>query len=94
MNREEVIGELLKDEKIDALTQKVDELTGLVTVLLKAIIVPQKDACGIAEITDDTIRNMALRGDVEPLQGDGSSRNYFQLKMVKGLKPRRQVKKR
>ena len=93
MNHNLLIEELLKDEKIDQLSQKVDELTGMVTILLKAIIVPQKDACGIAEITDDTIRNMALRGDVDPMQADGSSRNYFQLKMVKGLKPRRQRKK-
>lgn len=66
----------------------------MVKILLDAIVVAQKDACAIAGVTDDTIRNMALRSDVNPLQADGSTLNFYTLKTVKELKPRRQVKRK
>lgn len=74
-------------ERLDRIERKLD-------FLLSAIVIRQKDACGIAGITQATARNMALRGDLEPLQADGSTRNFYQLSTVKGLKPRRQIKKK
>lgn len=93
MSREEVIKGLLKDEELGELRREVAELKDMFRFWFATLIVTQKDACEIAGITDDTIRNMALRGEVEPLQADGSTRNYYTLETVKGLKPRRQRKK-
>lgn len=74
-------------ERIGALEEKLD-------LLLDAIVVRQKDACEIAGISEKTARNMALRGDFDPLQKDGGRGNFITLGTVADLKPRRQKRKR
>lgn len=94
MSREEALKVLLEQRPDETTAERLDRIESMLRLLLAAIVVPQKIACEIAGITDDTIRNMALRGDVDPLQADGSTRNFYALKQVENLKPRRQVKKR
>lgn len=64
----------------------------MLLTLCSVIAVPQKEACELLEVTDDTMRNMALRGEIEPLQKDGSTRNYYLLNQIVGLKFRKQKK--
>ena len=81
MNRTEIIEELIKGVADVSVIERLDRIEAKLGIILSALVVAQKDAGMLAGITDDTIRNMALRGDVDPLQADGSSRNYFTLKI-------------
>ena len=65
-----------------------DVINEEIGALKATIAVKQKDACKAAGITDNTARNKTKRGEIEPLQRDESSLNYFELKYVLGLKPR------
>lgn len=65
-----------------------EEIEAQIGPLKATIAVKQKDACKAAGITDNTARNKTKRGQIEPLQRDESSLNYFELKYVLGLKPR------
>lgn len=94
MSREEAIKILLEPLPDEDINARLDRIEAMLELILTAIVIPQIDACEIAGITAATIRNMALRGEVDPMQKDGSKLNFYQLKQVKGLKPRRQVKRR
>lgn len=83
-----------KEEEISSLKEDVAELKEMLGVLLSAIVVRQKDACEIVGITQATARNMALRGDLEPLQADGGKANYLTLETTVKLKARRKSKRR
>lgn len=78
-----------KDQFAELLRDVINEEIEAQIGPLKAVIaVKQKDACKAAGITDNTARNKTKRGEIEPLQRDGSSLNYFELRHVPGLKPR------
>ena len=63
-----------------------EEIEAQIGPLNATIAVKQKDACKAAGITDNTARNKTKRGEIEPLQRDESSLNYFELKYVLGVK--------
>lgn len=84
MNIEEAIKQSVQ-EAVEPLREKID-------LLMRAIVVQQKDACEIAGVSPDTVRNKATRGEVEILQKDGSRLNYLTLKQTAELRPRKKRK--
>lgn len=69
-----------------------DRLTRIekgMSLLLTAIVVRQKDACEIAEVSPDTPRNRHRAGKLNVLSRDGSRLKYLTLADVGDLKPRR-----
>lgn len=93
MSREDLIKKLLDEKDESEMLLRIERLEKKLDILLSAIVVRQKDACEIAGITPATARNMALRGDFDPLQSDGGKANYLTLEMTAKLKPRRKSKK-
>lgn len=92
MNREEAIKTLLKDDDSE-LSARLERIEFLLLQIGSRIGVTQKEACQMLEVTDDTMRNMALRGEIEPMQKDGSNRNVYLLTQIAGLKFRKQKKR-
>lgn len=89
ISREEAIAALMEEKTGETTEERLDRIERLLTAIASAIVVSQKDAATIAGVSDDTLRNMALRGEVEPLQADGSRLNFLTLKQTAELKPRR-----
>lgn len=76
-----------------AIAEAVEPLQKQIDQLLSVVVVQQKDACTIAGVSDEIIRNRARKGEVSLLQKNGSRLNYLTLKDVSGLKPRRKPTK-
>ncbi|HEY8562839.1 MAG TPA: hypothetical protein VIL74_20845 [Pyrinomonadaceae bacterium] len=93
MSRKELLEQLLNDADDESTKERLDRLEAKLDILLSAIVIRQKDACEIAGITQATARNMALRGELLPLQADGGKANYLTLETTAKLKPRRQKRK-
>lgn len=78
------------EETIEQSVEKaVAPLREKLDLLLSAIAVQQKDAAVIAGVTSDTVRNKAIRGDIEILQRPGSRLNFVTLTEASNLKPKR-----
>lgn len=77
----EMFREIVKEEFEAKLESKLEPL-------LSAVIVRQKDAAPLAQVSPGTISNKIARGEISVLSRDGSRRNYLTLQTVKDLKPR------
>lgn len=83
------IVQISKDELAEMLRTIVKaEVDAKLDPLLSVIVVQQKDACEAIGVSDDTVRNKSLRGEINVLQRDGSRLNYITLKEIGGLKSR------
>ena len=87
--RRKLIEEIEKDERLASLEEEVRSLNEKIDLLLDVIVVRQKDACEVADITAATVRNKVKRGEVNVLQADGSRANYLTLQTTRKLKERR-----
>ena len=78
-----------KEQLLDLLGDLLDErIDAKLGPLLSQIVFQQKDAHKITGVAENTIRSMVKRGELDPLQADGSSLKFFKLVEVSGLKPR------
>jgi len=94
MDKTEAIKTLLETPNAEEIAERLDRIEFLLLRIGETIAIPQKEACQMLEVTDDTMRNMALRGEIEPLQKDGSTRNFYSLNQITGLKFRKQRKRK
>ena len=78
----EELAEMLRDIVQEEVSRKLDPL-------LNVIVLQQKDVCEATGISNDTVRNKAVRGELEILQRPGSRLNYLTLKEAGELRPRK-----
>lgn len=81
----EELAALLRDIVQEEVSRKIDPL-------LNVIVLQQKDICDATGISNDTVRNKALRGELTVLGRDGSRLNYLTLKQAGELRPRKRKK--
>ena len=94
MDKTEAIKTLLDTSNGEAIGERLERIEFMLLQIGASIAIPQKDAAKLLEVTDDTMRNMALRGEIETLQSDGSNRNFYTLNQIAGLKFRKQRKRK
>ena len=95
MSREEAIKTLL-EESTDkkSIEERLDRIEKKFDLILSVLVVQQKDACEAMGVSDDTVRNKVLRGEVEILQRDGSRLNFLTLADAGELKKRKHLRRR
>lgn len=89
MSREEAIKTLLDSPEGESQAERIERIEKKLDLILSVIVVRQKDACEVAEVTPATVRNKVKRGEVAVLQADGSRSNYLTLQTTRKLKERR-----
>lgn len=57
-------------------------------LIMAAMLIQQKDAAELAEVSPRTISNKIKSGEIKALAQEGSRKNYITLKAIEGLRPR------
>lgn len=57
-------------------------------LIMAAMLIQQKDASELAEVSPRTISNKIKTGEIKALAQEGSRKNYITLKSIEGLRPR------
>ena len=94
MLRAEAIKILLEEPSLDDIKQELSEIKEMLSLLVSVVVISQKTAGQIADVSVNTIRNKVLRGEMDVLSATGSKLNYLTLKQTGELKPRRKPKRR
>lgn len=76
------------EERLTEIEKGLEENSKMLSILLSAIVVSQKDAAKIASVSPLTIINKVRRGEVEDLSADGSRLNFLRLEAMPKLKER------
>lgn len=70
------------------LEERLRRVESLLETIVSAIVVRQKDAAEVADVTEGTIIRKAASGKVKRLSKDGEKKQYITLEVVEGLKKR------
>lgn len=86
MSKEEALKTLLENGHDDDRLKTIEEK---INFLMDAIVVQQKDAVELVGKSHDTIRRRADKGEITPLQRDGSRSRFYTVSDLFGLKPQK-----
>ena len=83
--------ELIDREQAESILRDVvrEEVQAALAPLLSLIVLQQKDAAPIADVSARTLSNKISKGDVSVLSKDGSRKNFLTLQTLTDLKVRK-----